>query len=623
MNILDDINSPEDMRELDPKILPELCSEIREFLIDNISKTGGHLASNLGTVELTVAIHRVFDTAIDRLVFDVGHQSYTHKILTGRREKFDSLRCLGGIAGFPKPEESIHDAFIAGHASAAVSTALGMAKARSAKGEDYSVIALLGDGALTGGLAYEGLCNAGASGEPIVVILNDNGMSINKNVGGISKLLANHRLKPSYLSFKRLWKRTVGHIGPLYRFAHRVKERIKDLILGNNMFEDFGFQYFGPVDGHDIAAVETTLRWAKEMAVPVIVHVTTQKGKGYAAAEESPEMYHGVAAFDPDAEGMPASKKDFSAVFGETLIQLAQKDESIHAITAAMESGTGLREFAKTFEKRFHDVGIAEGHAVSMAAGMAKQGLIPVFAVYSSFLQRSYDMLIHDVSLQKLHVVLGVDRAGIVGKDGETHNGAFDIAYLSSVPNMAILCPASFMELKDMLEMAIYRINGPVALRYPRGCEGEFKDSTAKEAVAVLKKGTDITLVTHGIMINQVLAAARILEERGVSAEVLKINLVNPLSTKEIAASVEKTGRLVTAEDVCKAGSAGEAIMAELASSGIAIQGVRCLNLGNGLVTHGEVFELLEKTGLSANAIANAALELVSDMVKVNEKSKA
>ena len=623
MNILDNINSPEDLREIDPKLLPELCGEIREFLVENVSKTGGHLASNLGTVELTIAIHRVFDTANDRLVFDVGHQSYTHKLITGRRAGFDNLRGFGGMSGFPKPSESVHDAFVAGHASSAVSTALGMARARTAKNEEYSVIALLGDGALTGGLAYEGLCNAGASGEPIIVVLNDNGMSIDKNVGGISRLLANHRVKPSYFSFKRLWRRTVGRCKPLYRFAHNIKEWLKDLILGNNMFEDFGFHYLGPIDGHDIVAVETVLRWAKDMNEPVLVHVTTQKGKGCAFAEESPYMYHGVSAFNPETGSMAEPKPDFSSVLGAALVEFAQNDENINAISAAMESGTGLGRFAGEFPQRFHDVGIAEGHAVSMAAGMAKQGLLPVFAVYSTFLQRSYDMLIHDVSLQKLHVVICVDRAGLVGRDGETHQGVFDLAFLSTVPNMAIFCPASFAELKEMFEMALYRVDGPVAIRYPRGGEGEYKDSSANMPVTVLRQGSDVTIAAHGIMINQALAAARLLEEKGVSAEVIKINLMNPLSTKEIAESLQKTGRLVTAEDVCAVGSAGERILSELASKGLAPRRACLLNLGIGIVAHGDVNELLAANGLDSDGIAKAALGLFEDLGVKNEKSQA
>jgi len=623
LDILSTINSPEDVKALDKQQLAQLCQEIREFLIDSISKTGGHLSSNLGAVELMVAIHRVYDTSRDRLVFDVGHQSYVHKILTGRREKFDTLRCLGGIAGFPKPVESVHDAFIAGHASNSVSVALGMARARTRQGQDYDVVALIGDGALTGGLAYEGLSDAGGSGEPLVVILNDNGMSINPNVGGISKLLARQRVKPGYLSFKRTYRRIVGKIPPLYRFLHKIKERIKDIVLPETMFEQMGFIYLGPVDGHDISHMESVLRWARELQCPVLVHVKTQKGRGYSYAEENPEACHGVSPFDPE-KGIPENGEEcFSTVFGETLKSLAVKDESICAVTAAMESGTGLTAFAREFPGRFYDVGIAEGHAVSMAAGMAKQGVKPVVAIYSSFLQRSYDMLIHDVSLQRLHVVLAVDRAGLVGQDGETHHGVFDVSYLCSVPHMAVLCPSSFAELKDMLELAIYRISGPAAVRYPKGGEGLYKDSTAKLPAARLREGTDITIVSYGIMINQALSAADMLAEKGISAEVVKLNLINPLDEKTVLASLERTGRLIVAEDVCSAGCVGSRILAAVSASGMALKGARLLNLGSGVVTHGTVEELLALNGLDARGIVDAAMELAVGSGGRDEESQA
>jgi 1-deoxy-D-xylulose-5-phosphate synthase len=623
LNILSSITSPEDIKALDKELLPQLCQEIREFLIKSISKTGGHLSSNLGAVELTVAIHRVYDTSRDRLVFDVGHQSYVHKLLTGRRESFGTLRSLGGIAGFPKPVESVHDAFIAGHASNSVSVALGMARARTRQGQDYNVVALIGDGALTGGLAYEGLSDAGESGEPLVVILNDNGMSINPNVGGISKLLARQRVKPGYLSFKRTYRRIVGKIPPLYRFLHKIKERIKDILLPETMFEQMGFIYLGPVDGHDIFQMESVLRWARELKCPVLVHAKTQKGRGYSFAEENPEACHGVSPFDPE-KGIPENGDEcFSTVFGEALKSLALKDESICAITAAMESGTGLTAFAREFPGRFFDVGIAEGHAVSMAAGMAKQGVKPVVAVYSSFLQRSYDMLIHDVSLQRLHVVLAVDRAGLVGQDGETHHGVFDVNYFCSVPHMAVLCPSSFAELRDMLELALYRISGPAAVRYPRGGEGMYKDSTAKLPAVKLREGTDITIVSYGILINQALAAAEMLLERGITAEVVKLNLINPLDEKTVLASLERTGRLLVAEDACSAGSVGGRLMSAVAASGLVLQGARLLNLGSGIVTHGTVEELLGLNSLDARGLVAAALELVGENGVQDEESQA
>lgn len=611
MSILENINSPRDVRALDKTQLEQLCEEIRQFLIENVSKTGGHLSGNLGAVELTVALHRVYDTEVDRVVFDVGHQSYVHKMLTGRKDKFYSLRTLGGLSGFPKPSESDHDAFIAGHASNSISVALGMARARTMLGEDYSVAAVIGDGALTGGLAYEGLSNAGASGEPIVVILNDNGMSISHNVGGIARLLQKSRVRPGYLNFKRSFRKVAGKVPPLYNAMHAIKEKVKSLILHTGMFDDLGFYYLGPVDGHNLEALEASLSLAKELQMPVLLHVITQKGKGYSFAEESPGLYHGVNAFDPETGITEAPAEDFSAVFGEELCRLAQNDNTITAITAAMTSGTGLSSFAARFPERFFDVGIAEEHAVSMAAGMAKQGMKPVFAVYSSFLQRGYDMLIHDVSLLGLHVVFGVDRAGIVGRDGETHNGVFDVDYLSSVPNMAIFCPSSFAELREMLDFAVNRVKGPVAVRYPRGGEGIYKASTAGKAVAVLRDGGDICIVSYGIMINQCLRATKMLEEEGISVRLVKVNLLNPLDSERLSSLAAECGRLIVVEDVCAAGCVGKRILAAIAESGRKLSASCLINAGNGIVTHGRPERLYTVLGMDAQSIANKAKELI------------
>ena len=474
-----------------------LCARMRQELVENVSKTGGHLASNLGAVELTVAIHRVFDTSVDRLVFDVGHQCYPHKMLTGRREKMSTLRQYGGIAGFPKPSESVHDAFIAGHASNSVAVALGMARARTMLEEDYKVIALIGDGALTGGLSYEGLSNAGECGQQILVILNDNGMSITPNVGGIADHLAKQRLKPQYLTFKKHYRRIMNAnaLGrAVYRVTHRIKQALKQTLLPCSMFEDMGFHYLGPVDGHNLPLLTKILRYAKELDEPVLLHVKTVKGKGFKPAEENPDSFHGVAPFDPaTGKAKREAGENFSAVFGRTLTRLAGQDRRVCAVTAAMTGGTGLERFAQAFPDRFFDVGIAEGAAVSMAAGMAKQGALPVFAVYSTFLQRSYDMLLHDVAIDNLHVVLGVDRAGLVGDDGETHHGLFDVAYLDTVPNMTVLAPASFAELEVMLNRALFHLSGPVAVRYPRGGEGAYLGSGGEEPAEILRRGSDIT----------------------------------------------------------------------------------------------------------------------------------
>lgn len=595
---------------LDANELKPLCEELRQFIIENVSKTGGHLASNLGTVELTVALHRVYDSTRDRIVFDVGHQSYAHKIITGRRDRFNTLRCHGGISGFPKPYEAADDAFIAGHASDSVSLALGMARARTLKKEKYDVVAVIGDGALTGGLAYEGLANVGGCDEPIVIILNDNGMSINSNVGGMAKLLSQERIKPGYINFKRWYRRAVGNITPLYEMNHKIKEALKKSILPSNLFDSMGIYYLGPVDGHDVEQLETVIRWAKEMKTTVLVHVLTTKGKGCDYAEKHPDKYHGIGKFDPATGELQKSGTCFSTVFGHKLVELAEKNKDIVAITAAMSSGTGLNEFSDVYPDRFFDVGIAEQHAVSMAAGMAKQGLVPVVAIYSSFLQRAYDMLIHDVSLLNLHVVLCVDRAGLVGSDGETHHGVFDVDYLCSVPGMQVLCPASFAELEKMLDMAINEMDGPVAIRYPRGGEGAYKD-VSHGITEVLTHGGDITLAAYGTMVNTMLELSQKLAADGISAEVIKISQIKPMRTDEIVESLRKTRKLLTAEDVCEHGCVGEMLLIAAEEAGVCLDGASICTLGGGIVTHGTVAELYRDCGLDSDTLYKKAITLV------------
>ncbi len=605
MGILETIQSSNDVKQLRPEQLVPLCKEIREFLIDSVSKTGGHLASNLGTVELTLALHRVYDTRRDRLVFDVGHQSYTHKLLTGRREQFSTLRQHGGLSGFPRPYESEDDAFLAGHASNSISVALGMAQARTLLGQDYDVVAVIGDGALTGGLAYEGLAGAAASGEAMVIVLNDNNMSIDPNVGGIASLLQKMRIKPSYISFKKAYRAIFSQLPAIYQFNHRIKERIKDSILPGNMFSAMDLSYIGPVDGHDVKRLESVLRWARDMRQPVIVHVLTQKGKGCAFAEAHPERYHGVGPFDPVTGELKSSGEGFSEKFGELLCKFAEKDPRITAITAAMACGTGLDRFAARFPERFHDVGIAEGHATAMAAGLAKQGAIPVFAVYASFLQRGYDMLIHDVALQGLHAVFGVDRAGIVGGDGETHHGIFDVCYLRSVPGMQILCPASYAELEAMLEEAVFRREGPVAIRYPRGKEGAYTDCST-ETEQLLRTGADATLLCYGMMVNEAVSAADILEKQGLSVELIKLNSIGSNDYPLVMQSLRKTGSLVFPEEVCAAGCVGTAILAQAAGESICLRNAALLNLGEGIISHGDRSLLLRDCGADTQAIVEA-----------------
>ncbi len=615
MSILERINSSNDIKKLPEEELEPLCQELRDYMISSISRTGGHLASNLGAVELTVALHRVYDTSRDRVVFDVGHQSYVHKIITGRRDSFCTLRQHGGLSGFPKPYESEDDAFIAGHASNSVSVALGMARARTLSHADYDVAAIIGDGALSGGLAYEGLANAAASGEPLVVILNDNNMSINENVGGTAHLLESLRVRPGYISFKRWYRDVFTKLPGLYKFNHAIKEWLKKRLLPGNVFSGMGMYYLGPVDGHDIGKLETVIRWARELRKPVLVHVVTKKGKGYKYAEEHPEKFHGVGRFDIETGELHDSGDCFSAKMGESLSRLADNDGRIIGITAAMSSGTGMDVFSAAHPDRFFDVGIAEGHAVSMAGGMAKQGMVPVFAVYSSFLQRGYDMLIHDVALQNLHVVLCVDRAGLVGSDGETHHGVFDVSYLSSVPDMTVLCPASYAELETMLRAAIYDINGSVAIRYPRGGEGKYTAcNTAPETL--LREGRDVTLVCYGIMTNEVLDAAERLAAEGISAEVIKLSMIKPPDFDLVMRSLRKTGKLLISEDVCEAGCVGSRILEEAAINEIHVRAAKLLNLGEGIVPHGTVAELLHDFGLDADGIVSAAMEMMDKDMK-------
>ena len=614
--ILERINSPADVKRLSGEETALLCEELRQFLVEQVSRTGGHLASNLGVVELTVAIHRVFDTARDRLVLDVGHQCYVHKALTGRRELFGTLRQFGGLSGFPKPYESGHDAFVAGHASDSVSVALGMARARTLLAKDYHVVAVIGDGALGGGLSFEGLNDAGGSGEPLVVILNDNGMSIDRNVGGLSKHLSRMRTDPEYYEFKKKYRKTLEKLPAgrtLYEWSHEVKSAVKKTLLPplSTVFEEMGFSYMGPVDGHDIQRLTAVLREAREAKRPVLVHVHTVKGNGYAYALREPERFHGVPPFDPaTGKVRKESGETFSHVFGETLCQLARQDDRVCAITAAMADGTGLTDFAKEFPRRFFDVGIAEGHGVAMAGGMAKQGLVPVFAVYDTFLQRGYDMLVQDLALEKLHAVLAVDRCGIVGADGETHHGCLD--YLSQIPGMTVLVPASFDELRQMLRRAVEDIPGPVAVRYPRGGENGYAGGWNGEAVQVLREGGDAAVVTCGILTGETLRAADALQAEGVGVRVVKLAQVSPLNGKELCAALDGVKRLVVAEDQLRAGGLGERLSALLPEQDAGIGKIRLRNAGTALPTQGSTAQLWHELGLDAEGIAQAVREVLA-----------
>ena len=617
MGILENIKGHEDLIALNDEQREILCGEIREFLVSNVSKTGGHLASNLGAVELTVAIETVFNTMEDRLVFDVGHQSYVHKILTGRQAEFEHLRQFGGMSGFPKPGESQTDAFVAGHASSSVSIALGMARARSLLKQNYNVIALIGDGACTGGMAYEALDDAATSKEPMVIILNDNEMSIDRNVGGMSRHLAKTRSSTKYLKMKKQYRNAIKRLPggtAFYNFSSNMKNRIKRALLPWTIFENMGLNYYGPVDGHDLPELIRLLKEARDLHSPVVVHVITQKGHGYEPAEQNPSKFHGIGKFDPET-GETSGKKNisFSDSFGETLTELAAKNERICAITAAMPSGTGLTCFQKAYPNRTFDVGIAEEHAVSMAGGLAKQGMVPVVALYSTFLQRSFDQLMQDISMLNLHVVLAVDRAGLVGEDGETHHGIYDVGFLRQNPGMTVLCPASIAEQKDMLTWAVEKYEGPVAVRYPRGGDGAYQESAwtgMEQKVEVHRQGDDVTLITYGTMINNVLEAADLLEAQGIYPTVLRLQTVAPLNASEIVSKMSAHRHVVMVEESSSASGVHQELAWHLQHilPGCKVDG---LDLGNRFVTHGEMKTLYKFYGLDGQSIADFTREVL------------
>ena len=624
MGVLENIRGHEDLTRLSEEQRQLLCDEIRAFLIDRVSKTGGHLASNLGMVELSVALETVYDTKKDRLVFDVGHQSYVHKMLTGRQREFDRLRQFGGMAGFPKPSESDTDAFVAGHASSSVSIALGMARARSLLGQDYDVVTVIGDGAATGGMVYEGLNDVAVSRESMVIVLNDNEMSIDKNVGGFAKHLSRLRTKDRYLSMKLRYRRFLSKNKPgrfIYRTTRAVKDWFKRMVLPITLFENMGLTYIGPVDGNDLPNLINLLRLARDMKKPVLVHVLTKKGKGYSHAENNPSKFHGIGKFDPKTgETAPKSGETFSESFGKTMLELAKEDNRICAITAAMPGGTGLVEFQKTYPKRTFDVGIAEEHAMSMAGGLAKQGMVPVVALYSTFLQRSYDMIMQDIAMLNLHVVLAVDRAGLVGEDGETHHGIYDVGFLRHAPGMMILCPASVAEQKDMLRWAITKHNGPVAVRYPRGGDQTFTMSKWEDrsdikiagALACHRIGSDVTLVTYGTMLDNVMEAAEILSQRGIEATVLRLLTVAPVPVYHVLTMMSKNPHLVVVEETAAECGIRELLAWKLQHlcPNVKVDG---MDLGNRFVTHGDMKSLYKHYKLDGAAIADYVQEVRSN----------
>ena len=643
--ILDKINETKDIKKLTEDQKQQLAQEIREEIIDTVSKTGGHLASNLGVVELTIALHSVFNTPKDKIVWDVGHQTYVHKILTGRREKFSTLRQLNGLSGFPKSKESEYDTFNTGHSSTSISAALGMARARDLKKEDNHVIAVIGDGALTGGMALEALDDAGNSKTRLIVVLNDNEMSISKNVGGISRFLTKIRTRRFYKKSNNFIRKILKHIpkvGPfIIKLARRVKYSIKQLMLPNMLFEDIGFKYLGPVDGHDIERVEWILNLAKkEKEQPVLVHIITKKGKGYKPAEENPSAFHGTPSFNKETgKTIKPKEDDYSAIFGRKLVELARDNEKIVAITAAMADGTGLKKFKEEFPKRFFDVGIAEQHAITMAAGMAKEGLMPVVSIYSSFYQRAFDQVIHDICLQNLPVVMCVDRAGIVGADGETHQGIFDLSFFSMIPNLTVMAPKNFEELEQMLEFAV-NLGQPVVIRYPRGKEEkigidnkteiepislgktENNPTTLEKAenhqvslekiannsislgkAEILTQGNDLTIIAIGKTVAKAIKVAEKLKEQGKIAEVINARFLKPLDEQTILTSISKTKNVITIEDNVFCGGLGAHVEDVILKNQISGVKFKAFSWGDSFIEQGKPEELEKLNGLDVESI--------------------
>lgn len=616
MKLIDKIDFPKGIKKLDIKDTKVLSQELREFLIESVSKTGGHLSSNLGVVDLTLSLFKAFDFEKDKIVWDVGHQSYVYKILTGRKEGFKKLRQFNGMSGFPKRNESNYDYFDTGHSSTSISAALGIARARDIKKENYHVIAVIGDGALTGGMALEALNDVGFRKTKMIIILNDNQMSISPNVGGLSKYLNKLRMAPGYNKLKNEIHDSLNqtHIGKnIADKISRVKDSIKQLVVPSMFFESIGLKYIGPIDGHDIVSMTEVFKIAKEFEGPVIIHTITKKGKGYALAEESPCKYHGVSPFDLESgECKKDTKNTYSKVFGQSLVELASKDNRITAITAAMPDGTGLKEFSEKFKDRFFDVGIAEQHAVTLAAGMASNGLKPVFAVYSTFLQRGFDQVVHDVCIQKLPVVFAVDRAGIVGEDGETHQGIMDISYLSIIPNMTIIAPKCTAEVKTMLEWALNQ-NGPVAIRYPRGGDIIDNISPLKELNEgkweVVAQGTRICIIATGKMVQHAVYAKEILYEQGINPTIINAVFIKPIDKQMLKEIADKGYNILTIEDNILKGGLGSAVkdyMYEIGYKGK----IKSLGYDDQFIPQGNVDILYKTYKLDCEGIRESILEL-------------
>ena len=614
--MLEKINKVEDLNNLNIKEKEELAKDLRNYVLEIVSENGGHLASNLGVVELTIALESVFNPNKNKIIWDVGHQTYVHKILNGRKEQLKTLRKLSGIAGFPKTNESETDCFNTGHSSTSLSAAMGMAKARDLKKENHSVIAVIGDGALTGGMALEALNHIGCSKTNVIVILNDNEMSISKNISGVNMFLSKLRAQKFYTSSNKSVRKIlekipfIGNI--LIKIIRRIKQGIKQLIIPKMFFEDIGFKYLGPIDGHDISDMEQIFKKAKKLNEPVLIHVLTKKGKGYQIAEEMPDKFHATSPFDLKT-GMPKKEKtkDYSKVFGEKLVQLATENDKIVAITAAMKDGTGLTEFASKFPDRFFDVGIAEQHALTFAAGIAKEGMIPIVPIYSSFYQRAYDSVIHDICMQNLPVIMCADRAGIVGQDGETHQGIFDLSFFKLIPNLNIMAPKNFKELEDMLEFSI-KLQKPVVIRYPRGGEEKEKlNDRIKIELGkseILSNGKDVTILAIGKEGSKAIQVKNELKENGIEAEVINVRFLKPFDTSKIIESIKKTKFVVTMEDNTLIGGLSSTVKELIIENKLENIILKSFGYPDVFVEHGMTKELEEKYGVDVKNIVKIIL---------------
>lgn len=618
MSVLEQINGPEDLKRIDIGELEKLAEEIRQLIVSVISKTGGHLASNLGVVELTIALHRTFDIKKDKIIWDVGHQCYAHKILTGRRDQFHTIRQYGGISGFPRVSESAYDCFGTGHASTAISAALGMSLARDFRNESYKVLAVVGDGALTGGMAFEALNHAGQLKTDLIVVFNDNEMSISPTVGGFSQRINKLRTASIYNRIRRDAKELVTRFGDrAIRLARRIEDSARMLLVNGMLFESLGFRYFGPVDGHDLPYLISAFERVKDIGGPIIIHVVTQKGKGYVFAEKNPTEFHSASPFDIQTGQKIEKLKtiSYTEAFSDALIKLAGEDEKIIAITAAMPDGTGISAFRKRFPRRCFDVGIAEQHAVALAAGLASQGMKPVFAVYSTFLQRAYDQMVHDVCLQNLPVTFAVDRAGLVGADGPTHHGTFDFAYMQHIPNMVIMAPKDEAELQFMLKTAI-EYPGPASIRYPKA-EGigvplpQELNSLPIGKAELLKEGDDVLILAIGSMVYPAMSASQILNRSGISAMVVNARFVKPLDCGMILPMVRRIGKLITVEEHAVSCGFGSAVAEMLIQEGIHGVQIKHLGIPDKFIDHGDRKILLEVNSLTPDGIANSVLQML------------